>query len=923
MIDLEAFAAQRDAELLSLAERLRPGLADALGRSPIPDAILEAVYADWLDVYEGEGGSQADVAFSRLAESLRPTLGLTKVTGEDSQVDRFATWLATVTLNHATLSAAPLLSVKQWVTMLDEDVRESHEPLHGVKRLLGETFPVSGFGLRFPGEPVGPPSIWINCRCVVALTPFTGITDLFALEGNVSSDISFGQHDLIWYEGRRTPEVVAKGAKGKKGGAGTAAGKVVKRRAATAQEEKDIAAGRWVRVNRDGKKPGQGGYMERKSKVRPQNNALEDVVDTEQKTPEEETPGCAEGTVWDEDLGECVPVEDAEPQADDDMQPMMEGIDAEDFASGDPLPFWAVLAPEGVWSGDKRRFAEGALTHRDLPIPMMWQKQTGQGHDGSVVVASVREVFKVGNLTIGTGFFADAEDADRVIGLIADGHLRGVSVDVDDAEMEMTDDPEALMKGDGVTFTKGRISGATIVPIPAFAEAVIHLGEYSKADAESLLASAEGEFRDFDAEARKRLAGEGKAMPDGSFPIVTEEDLRNAIQAIGRAKDPAKAKAHIKKRARALGKGDLIPEGWSLDEADEFDADTEDFRRGPGWVTDPRATRRIHSYWTTPGQPGYAKIRWGMPGDFTRCTRQLRKYISPVFLYRTCAEWHHDALGYWPGELGKPGNPPDTKENRRRAARHANALEGCEECEPQGVSLVASSAPPVLDATAFANPGLTAVTPMTITEDGRIFGHLAAWDTCHVGIKDVCVTAPPSASQYAYFATGQVLTDDGPIPVGQITMDTGHADLSLDAFAAASHYDNTGTAVADVAVGDDEHGIWFAGMLRKNVDPDTVRRAMAAGQVSGDWRGIRGNMELVAALVVNTPGFPIPRFAYRHGVQTALVAPMSPVPAKEFAVSAGDVASEVIRRLDNRKRLAAMSAEVNAPLVAAMTAEVG
>lgn len=74
----------------------------------------------------------------------------------------------------------------------------------------------------------------------------------------------FGKHDLIFYENRRTPEVVAKGAKGKKGGAGTAAGKVVKRRPATKDEERTIANGGWVRVAKDGSKPGDAGYKKNK-----------------------------------------------------------------------------------------------------------------------------------------------------------------------------------------------------------------------------------------------------------------------------------------------------------------------------------------------------------------------------------------------------------------------------------------------------------------------------------------------------------------------------------------------------------------------------------------------------------------------------------------------------------------------------------
>jgi hypothetical protein len=68
--------------------------------------------------------------------------------------------------------------------------------------------------------------------------------------------------------------------------------------------------------------------------------------------------------------------------------------------------------------------------------------------------------------------------------------------------------------------------------------------------------------RDFTASDRKRLAGEGKAMPDGSFPIANEEDLHNAIRAIGRASNPAAAKKHIKARASAMGMTDALPDDW-------------------------------------------------------------------------------------------------------------------------------------------------------------------------------------------------------------------------------------------------------------------------------------------------------------------------------------------------------------------------
>lgn len=78
------------------------------------------------------------------------------------------------------------------------------------------------------------------------------------------------------------------------------------------------------------------------------------------------------------------------------------------------------------------------------------------------------------------------------------------------------------------------------------------------------------ERKDYSADQRKQLASEGKALPDGSFPIVTVADLENAIHAFGRASDKAAAKAHIMKRARALGRSDLIPQDWmSSNSSDE------------------------------------------------------------------------------------------------------------------------------------------------------------------------------------------------------------------------------------------------------------------------------------------------------------------------------------------------------------------
>jgi len=70
--------------------------------------------------------------------------------------------------------------------------------------------------------------------------------------------------------------------------------------------------------------------------------------------------------------------------------------------------------------------------------------------------------------------------------------------------------------------------------------------------------------RKFSSEKRGDLADKGKAMKDGSFPIVTVQDLKNAIKSWGRAKDPDKTKRWIVKRAKEMGKLEILPQNWNI-----------------------------------------------------------------------------------------------------------------------------------------------------------------------------------------------------------------------------------------------------------------------------------------------------------------------------------------------------------------------
>lgn len=668
------FAARRRAILDDAHERIRPQVESGLQRWPQAgwsDDIVEAGGAVWRDTFQDEhpDGPIDGAAFSGFIDVLGESLDRTSDPGEDptdGRIDRLARWVASYAVNDATMAAAlaepdarPTLT---WVTMGDTRVRDLHRGLDGVTIAAGETFDVGGFALHVPGEPVGPPEVWIECRCVAR--PGIGET--------VDTD-------------------------------------------ETAAITTEFAA-------------------------------------TEQDPPEEE----------------------------DERDP--EGEFPDGFALS--TPWYGVLAPEGVESGDRRKMAEGSLVWRNLPLPLRYQESDTGGHDGAVIVGRIDGIERVGNEMRAWGVFDASDRGDEVVRMVAEQMLRGVSVDLDDVVMSVVNrktGEEFDFENDDVedhlfVVDEGRIAAATLVAIPAFQEAFVSLGTWDDA----------------------------------------------ALAASG-----------------------------------EFAPGTHD---GPGWLTNPQDTQRLRNYWTK--GKGAAKIRWGVPGDFDRCRRQLAKYVSPAYLAGTCANLHKVALGFWPGEHRG-------KHSLEGAAPAFALTAACDSCPD---ALVASGSLPPIEW--FQDPHLDGPTPLTITPEGRIYGHAAAWGTCHTGYPGVCVT-PPQGGDYGRFMLGLTDTTGGPVATGNVVMETFHAAHSVPPGTAQAYYANTGAVAARVAVGEDEHGIWVAGVLREDLT-EAQRATLQGSTLSGDWRRFSpaGPRDLVGILVVNMPGFPIPRTsaAITGGRQHALTA---------------------------------------------------
>lgn len=177
----------------------------------------------------------------------------------------------------------------------------------------------------------------------------------------------------------------------------------------------------------------------------------------------------------------------------------------------------------------------------------------------------------------------------------------------------------------------------------------------------------------------------------------------------------------------------------------------------------------------------------------------------------------------------------------------------------------------------FLKRKLEGPTPITVDPStGEVYGHLAAFNTCHMGKlaeTGLCTTAPREPNDdYSYFHLSPVLTDEGLLDVGKVTLGAAHARRGGHQFAV-QHYENTAYAAALVRAYTDEFGIQVTGQVIHDTPAARVEELMRS-PLSGDWRKVEGKFRLAAALAVNTPGFPVrrPQVGMSGDEQISLVA---------------------------------------------------
>lgn len=518
---------------------------------------------------------------------------------------------------------------------------------------------------------------------------------------------------------------------------------------------------------------------------------------------------------------------------------------------------WAgVIGIEGEATGDGRFITDGALRWDDLPIPLRYVSSDVGAHDGAIVVGAIDQIERrPGGVIWASGPWDTSEVAAEASRMVGTGMMNGVSMDLDDVTWELRVAAELLEEAEPD-------------------DEVVVLAQETTDDGRVVVA---------------------KMTPTDELTVTTDGRIRAAtVVAV-----PAFARAKI-------GNADPATLAAAADDVPEGDAAPVDGSDGEALFTEAIAALEAvdqeeflsEAYLTGADAAGdlFAEAAIALKDSNPELAAQAAEVAAKLKRFAAL-----------------PWGDPAEVETRESGEEEAPVPESVVAAVLTPVIPLTAAAPPVEPPGEwFEDPRLGEPTPLTITADGRVYGHLATFDVCHVaspGGPGICVVAPHSNRGYADFHTGTVLTYEGDlIGTGKITMGTGHAGQKLAATAAAAHYDNTGTAVADVRAGEDLFGIWVAGALRPDVS-DAQKRALRASPLSGDWRERGGSLELIAALAVNVPGFPIPRTAGMvasggdrlYSLVASGMVPREPTAAQEAQLSTADV--DYLHRLVQKNRV--------------------
>lgn len=644
------------------------------------------------------------------------------------------------------------------------------------------------------------------------------------------------------------------------------------------------------------------------------------------------------------------------------------------------------LAFENQQTGDGRVFSPGALYWTDGPWPLQYVDEMNSGHEGARLAGAIFSMNREGPRITGGGvLYLNQQAGVEAAMLLSQAAPLGVSVDLDDVDVEMVDvtgnQPQAATQdvyrahmatasllplsdggwrltgqtaatwtasgistvgestlvdivvgadgtvpaaafevtaaaGDGIPdeavtvdrqesgqylmkITKARVRGATLVPIPAYANARIILDDTSVfACGEAITADAAN--NDYDRVVRH--------VRKSLLPVTAADAasfLRLPITAVRRHLARATQRGHIVRIARgtyvkpvyATAVAAIVADDYALTASATGSVDLPVAGRDAAWDGNAAASRvfewadgdnskldRAFAYRDDDADPktkasrklGFADV---IGGTLTIIPRGVFAAQAALEGARGGVDIPADQLNAVKNKLAAIRAHVDEETGGgERSDMEASAWSAMRDLPPMPRAWFAA---PTDDELPFGGPGVN-------YQGGRIFGWVAQAGEAHAGFAKKVTIDGLGQIDTTHFLRQRFTLDDGStVKAGAFTMNVGHHRDGAECETSACQFDDTRTVAGIVTVGMSDRGMWFSGAAAPWMS-EWDRSVFLATQPSYHMKkSASGSWQLRAVLAVPVPGHssPLMAAAVTQRSQLALTAAAS-IAEVEDAVAA-------------------------------------
>lgn len=642
----------------------------------------------------------------------------------DVREERIARTESVRAWNAATLAAAQTLSgsdrplVKQWRTRGDDRVRHSHADVDGFVRLLDDAFSVGGTDMQYPGDPTAPADQTVNCRCVLVLA---------------NAD--------------RTA-------------------------AATGPEE--------------------------------------------------------------------APMDDDETHT--DTPPPVRAWSTPDATA---------LAFENQETGDGRIFSPGALQWANGPWPLMYADKNLGGHDGSELAGAIQTMARDGDRITGSGVLYLTADAGwEAEQLLQQGAPLGVSVDLDDVDIEFVDRTTDAEAAEAVTASFATAS------VLRLADGTYHLQAHTapKWDVAgtSLVASSHTVDLYTGTDGTVSAAAVHAVLP-GTVTAAAGDPDNTEHGTVVHTESSGDVLVRIT-RARVRG-ATLVSVPAFADARIVLDPEPAPAPADDAYVLAAAATTtrdKVITYVRTSPSPVTAREiadRFDLTLDAARA--HLTAAVESGHLVRIARGQYVAATDLPEGDLAAATDPDTAWDEETMSDLEASAWTAMRDL-------------PAMPAEWFQDPTdlLPDGAPGVNFADGRIFGWVARAGEPHAGYPGKKLTIESLGKiDTSHFLRQRFTLDDGStVKAGAFTMNVGHHRDGAECETASCQFDDTRTVAGIVTVGMSKRGMWFSGAAAPWLST-WDQQVFMASQPSYHMKQARGGWQLRAVLSVPVPGHSTPLVA--------------------------------------------------------------